>query len=218
MPRESAGADIATGALADGRRAHGLAGWVRSPVFAQDPGQSPPPGQQTEHPELPTPQSPEQNRPGQDPECPYASSPSRCTDLRQRTRRFPCRWGSRNTTTRMHRDLSKSDRSLRAVPIPGVRHCEFAAHRPTDSRRQAGDHAARCGGTGAGKQHGHRRRALQSMVLQTPIFWRRESAALPHGGHRRGDFLLDGQRSVHSITIPPDSTSILSMMIAHAGE
>lgn len=41
-----------------------------SPVFAQDPGQSPPPGQQTEHPELPTPQSPEQNRPGQDPNAP----------------------------------------------------------------------------------------------------------------------------------------------------
>jgi outer membrane protein len=37
-----------------------------SPAFAQDPGQSPP-AQQQEHPELPTPQSPEQNRPGQDP-------------------------------------------------------------------------------------------------------------------------------------------------------
>jgi outer membrane protein len=34
------------------------------PVFAQDP---PPPGQQQEHPQLPTPQSPEQNRPAQDP-------------------------------------------------------------------------------------------------------------------------------------------------------
>jgi outer membrane protein len=41
-----------------------------SPVFAQDPGQSPPPSQQTDHPELPTPQSPEQNRPGQDPNAP----------------------------------------------------------------------------------------------------------------------------------------------------
>jgi outer membrane protein len=41
-----------------------------SPVLAQDPGQSPPPGQQTDHPELPTPQSPEQNRPGQDPNAP----------------------------------------------------------------------------------------------------------------------------------------------------
>jgi outer membrane protein len=41
-----------------------------SPIFAQDPGQSPPPGQQTDHPELPTPQSPEQNRPGQDPNAP----------------------------------------------------------------------------------------------------------------------------------------------------
>jgi outer membrane protein len=38
-----------------------------SPVFAQDPGQSPPPSEQQQHPELPTPQSPEQNRPGQDP-------------------------------------------------------------------------------------------------------------------------------------------------------
>jgi outer membrane protein len=37
-----------------------------SPAFAQDPGQSPPPSQQQQHPELPTPQSPEQNRPGQD--------------------------------------------------------------------------------------------------------------------------------------------------------
>jgi outer membrane protein len=44
-----------------------LAGGSGSPAFAQDPGQSPPAGQQQEHPELPTPQSPEQNRPGQDP-------------------------------------------------------------------------------------------------------------------------------------------------------
>lgn len=36
-----------------------------SPAFAQDPGQSS--GTQQEHPALPTPQSPEQNRPGQDP-------------------------------------------------------------------------------------------------------------------------------------------------------
>jgi outer membrane protein len=41
-----------------------------SPAFAQDPGQSPPPSQQEPHPELPTPQSPEQNRPGQDPNAP----------------------------------------------------------------------------------------------------------------------------------------------------
>ncbi|MGC1905796.1 MAG: TolC family protein [Candidatus Acidiferrum sp.] len=41
-----------------------------SPAFAQDPGQAPPPAQQTEHPELPTPQSPEQNRPSQDPNSP----------------------------------------------------------------------------------------------------------------------------------------------------
>ncbi len=47
-----------------------LAAGSGSPVFAQDPGQSPPPGQQTEHPELPVPQSPEQNRPGQDPNAP----------------------------------------------------------------------------------------------------------------------------------------------------
>src|SRR5450432_2661624 len=44
-----------------------LAAGSGSPAFAQDPGQSPPAGQQQEHPELPTPQSPEQNRPGQDP-------------------------------------------------------------------------------------------------------------------------------------------------------
>jgi outer membrane protein len=44
-----------------------LAAGSGSPTFAQDPGQSPPAGQQTEHPELPTPQSPEQNRPSQDP-------------------------------------------------------------------------------------------------------------------------------------------------------
>jgi outer membrane protein len=41
-----------------------------SPAFAQNPGQAPPPTQQTEHPELPTPQSPEQNRPNQDPNPP----------------------------------------------------------------------------------------------------------------------------------------------------
>jgi outer membrane protein TolC len=37
------------------------------PVFAQEPGGSPPPGQQQQRPPLPTPQSPEQNRPSQDP-------------------------------------------------------------------------------------------------------------------------------------------------------
>jgi outer membrane protein len=44
-----------------------LAAGSGSPSFAQDPGQSPPAQQQQEHPELPTPQSPEQNRPSQDP-------------------------------------------------------------------------------------------------------------------------------------------------------
>jgi outer membrane protein len=43
-----------------------LAGGSAWPVFAQDPGQSPPPGEQQQRPPLPTPQSPEQNRPGQD--------------------------------------------------------------------------------------------------------------------------------------------------------
>jgi outer membrane protein TolC len=38
-----------------------------SPAFAQQPGGSPPPGQQQQRPPLPTPQSPEQNRPSQDP-------------------------------------------------------------------------------------------------------------------------------------------------------
>jgi outer membrane protein len=38
-----------------------------SPVFAQEPGASPPPGQQQQRPPLPIPQSPEQNRPSQDP-------------------------------------------------------------------------------------------------------------------------------------------------------
>jgi outer membrane protein len=41
-----------------------------SPILAQDPGQAPPPSQQQPRPELPTPQSPEQNRPGQDPNAP----------------------------------------------------------------------------------------------------------------------------------------------------
>src|SRR5215470_16652337 len=38
-----------------------------SPVFAQEPGGSPPPGEQQQRPPLPNPQSPEQNRPSQDP-------------------------------------------------------------------------------------------------------------------------------------------------------
>src|SRR5438477_11736627 len=38
-----------------------------SPVFAQEPGGSPPPGQQQQRPPLPIPQSPEQNRPSKDP-------------------------------------------------------------------------------------------------------------------------------------------------------
>jgi outer membrane protein len=41
-----------------------------SPAFAQDPGQSPPTSEQEQHPPLPVPQSPEQNRPGQDPNAP----------------------------------------------------------------------------------------------------------------------------------------------------
>jgi outer membrane protein TolC len=41
-----------------------------SPAFAQDPGQSPPPQEQEQHPPLPVLQSPEQNRPGQDPNAP----------------------------------------------------------------------------------------------------------------------------------------------------
>jgi outer membrane protein len=44
-----------------------LAAGSGSPAFAQDPGQSPPPQEQQQRPPLPTPQSPEQNRPGQDP-------------------------------------------------------------------------------------------------------------------------------------------------------
>ena len=47
-----------------------LAGGTGAPAFAQDPGQSPPPTQQEQRPELPTPQSPEQNRPNQDPNAP----------------------------------------------------------------------------------------------------------------------------------------------------
>ena len=39
-------------------------------AFAQDPGQSPPPQEQEQHPPLPVLQSPEQNRPGQDPNAP----------------------------------------------------------------------------------------------------------------------------------------------------
>src|SRR5580704_13438953 len=49
-----------------------LVGGTGAPAFAQDPGQSPPPSQQESHPELPTPQSPEQNRPNQDPNAPTA--------------------------------------------------------------------------------------------------------------------------------------------------
>src|SRR5579871_477806 len=47
-----------------------LAGGTSAPAFAQDPGQNPPPSQGQQHPELPTPQSPEQNRPNQDPNAP----------------------------------------------------------------------------------------------------------------------------------------------------
>jgi outer membrane protein len=50
--------------------ASALAGGTGAPAFAQDPGQNPPPSQQAQHPELPTPQSPEQNRPNQDPNAP----------------------------------------------------------------------------------------------------------------------------------------------------
>src|SRR5215831_8941326 len=42
-----------------------LVGGPLSPAFAQDPGQAPP--KQEQHPPLPVPQSPEQNRPAQDP-------------------------------------------------------------------------------------------------------------------------------------------------------
>src|ERR1700742_3326275 len=60
----------ATRALTAALLAALLAGGTGAPAFAQDPGQSPPPDQQTQRPELPTPQSPEQNRPNQDPNAP----------------------------------------------------------------------------------------------------------------------------------------------------
>ncbi len=44
-----------------------MLGGAGSPVFAQQPGGSPPAGEQQQRPPLPTPQSPEQNRPSQDP-------------------------------------------------------------------------------------------------------------------------------------------------------
>jgi outer membrane protein len=44
-----------------------MVGGPSTTAFAQEPGASPPPGQQQQRPELPTPQSPEQNRPAQDP-------------------------------------------------------------------------------------------------------------------------------------------------------
>src|SRR5580704_15211824 len=47
-----------------------LAGGTRAPTFAQDAGESPPASQQGQDPELPTPRSPEQNRPNQDPNAP----------------------------------------------------------------------------------------------------------------------------------------------------
>jgi outer membrane protein len=60
----------ATRALTAALLAAALGGGTGAPAFAQDPGQSPPPSQQQQHPELPTPQSPEQNRPNQDPNAP----------------------------------------------------------------------------------------------------------------------------------------------------
>src|ERR1700743_3044081 len=47
-----------------------LAGGTGSPAFAQDPGGSPPAGQQQQRPALPTPPSPEQNRPNPGPHAP----------------------------------------------------------------------------------------------------------------------------------------------------
>jgi len=70
MPRDSAGRPSQLARSLTAAVLTVLLAGSGSPVFAQDPGQSPPPGQQTEHPELPTPQSPEQNRPGQDPNAP----------------------------------------------------------------------------------------------------------------------------------------------------
>ena len=60
----------ATRALTAALLAAALAGGTGAPAFAQDPGQSPPASQQEQRPELPTPQSPEQNRPNQDPNAP----------------------------------------------------------------------------------------------------------------------------------------------------
>jgi len=54
-----------TRSLVSALLAGALAGGPISPAFAQDPGQPPP--RQEQHPPLPVPQSPEQNRPAQDP-------------------------------------------------------------------------------------------------------------------------------------------------------
>src|SRR5580698_7607451 len=60
----------ATRALTAALLAAALAGGTGAPAFAQHPGQRPPASQQQQRPELPTPQSPEQNRPNQDPNAP----------------------------------------------------------------------------------------------------------------------------------------------------
>ena len=52
------------------------------------------------------------------------------------------------------------DQAVSLNPNSGAGADQLAACRPIDSRRQVGIDAARCGGTGAREQHGHRGVAL----------------------------------------------------------
>jgi outer membrane protein len=96
-----------------------LAAGSGSPAFAQDPGQAPPPQEQQQHPPLPTPQSPEQNRPAQDPNA-ATQAPKPAYGPGPQNPPIPVSLGvSKYNYTRAPRAFPKLFNPYRPISIPG---------------------------------------------------------------------------------------------------
>jgi outer membrane protein len=94
-----------------------LAGGPASPVFAQNPGQNPP---TQEHPPLPIPTSPEENRPGQDPNPP-TKPPAPAYGPAPTNPPIPVSLGvSKYNYSKAPRPFPHLIAPYRAIPIPAV--------------------------------------------------------------------------------------------------
>jgi outer membrane protein len=95
-----------------------LAAGSSSPVFAQDPGQPPPPQEQQQRPPLPTPQSPEQNRPGQE-QAPPTQAPAPVYGTAPTNPPIPVSLGvSKFNYSHGPRSFPNLIKPYKAVPVP----------------------------------------------------------------------------------------------------